>query len=190
MNCQKYRTLKIIDFSHIRWKMHNTVQWSPFEKKVIFCPLKETWNISGCLIKSLRRTDFHIINCPNTHKFKQNALIDTFSQIHRDSIYFVSVEKVSTTTAGRIPSSQKKFITVAASVLLPACWCITFAECMEWFENDSYLMTGNTSRQSLKKIYTDLTSIQHLLTVVTQTVISHKHFPICSLSFHSRAKSC
>lgn len=45
------------------------------------------------------------------------------------------------------------------------------------------LMTGNGSGETSKKIHTDLAAVQLLSTVVTQKVISHKSFPICSLSF-------
>jgi hypothetical protein len=51
------------------------------------------------------------------------------------------------------------------------------------------LMTGNGSRETIKKIHTDLAIVQLLSAVVTQKVTSHKSFPICSLTFHRGEKS-
>lgn len=50
------------------------------------------------------------------------------------------------------------------------------------------LMTGNGSRETSKKIHTDFTTVQLLSTVVTQKAISHKSFPIGSLSFPQQGK--
>ena len=67
--------------------------------------------------------------------------------------------------------------------------CCKMLKVHKWFENDNCHHRQWHQGDLGKKIHTDLTTVQLLSTVVTQTAISHKSFPICSWSFHSRAKS-